>query len=239
MGKNIGKTVASGLRDGFPIGLGYFAVAFSLGITAHNVGMTAFQGAIMSLLTVASAGEYAGIAAIREGATYLELALLILVTNARYLLMSCALSQKISPKTGLLNRLFIGYGITDEIFGISIAQPAPLNPIYVYSAFLTSIPLWSIGTALGIIAGNILPVNVVYALSASIYGMFLAVVIPPCRKDKAVFGVVVVSFLISTILHFIPLMDNISESFRIIILTIVISVFAAIVFPHKDEEVAE
>lgn len=239
MGKNYKATMVSGMRDGLPIGLGYFAVAFSLGITAHNVGMTALEGAVMSLLTVASAGEYAGIAAIREGATYFELALLILVTNARYLLMSCALSQKISPKTSLLNRLFIGYGITDEIFGISIAQPSPLKPIYVYGAFLTSIPLWSIGTALGIIAGNILPVNVVYALSASIYGMFLAVVIPPCRKDRAVSVVVVISFLVSTILHFIPWMNMVSESFRIIILTIVLSVLAAIVFPHQDEEVAE
>lgn len=224
------------MRDGIPIGLGYFAVSFSLGIAAQSVGMTALQGLVMSLLNNASAGEYAGIAAIRAGAPYLELAALILITNARYLLMSCALSQKLSPSLSLGHRMLIGFDITDELFGISIAQPYPVNPQYIYGAYVTTIPMWAVGTALGIIAGNLLPGALVNALSAAIYGMFIAVVIPPCRQNRVILLVVFASFLASGGVSLIPWFASMSESLRIILLTLTISTAAAVIFPHTDED---
>ena len=119
-----------GFRDGIPIALGYFAVAFSLGIAARNAGLTAFQGFIASTLCVASAGEYALFTMIGAGATYLETAILTLITNARYFLMSCAMSQKIDPKMPNAHRYLFGAGITDEIFAITIARPGRLEPMY-------------------------------------------------------------------------------------------------------------
>lgn len=229
------KLVLSGMKDGIPIGLGYFAVAFSLGIAASNAGMNAIQGFVMSFFTIASAGEYAGISAVASNATYIEMAVLILVANARYLLMSTALSQRLSPKLSLANRIGVGFGITDEIFGINIAQPYPLNPIYTYGAYVTTIPLWAIGTSAGIVAGNILPEAVVYALSASIFGMFLAIVVPPSRKDRKILIVVLVSFALSSLVYFTPLRFMLSESIRIIVLTLIISAAAAIIFPREDE----
>ena len=89
-----------GLRDGIPISLGYFAVAFTLGIAARRARLTAFQAALASCLTMASAGQYAGFTVMAEMGTYVTMAIMILVANARYLLMSCALTQKISPETG-------------------------------------------------------------------------------------------------------------------------------------------
>lgn len=232
--------VLRGMRDGIPIGLGYFAVAFSLGIAARNAGITPWQGFVMSLLNNASAGEYAGIAAIRAASPYWEVALLILIANARYLLMSCALSQKLSPSASLPHRMLIGFDITDELFGISIAYPGELPPCYLYGAFVTTIPFWSSGTALGIVVGNLLPPIAVISLSAAIYGMFIAVIIPPCRKNKAILAVVAISFALSTIVSLLPGIKNLSESLRIIILTVIISVGAAIIRPVKteDEEVA-
>ncbi|MDO4500089.1 MAG: AzlC family ABC transporter permease [Erysipelotrichaceae bacterium] len=235
MKKNLSNVVLSGMRDGLPIGLGYFAVSFSLGIAAYNAGMTVMQGTFMSLLNNASAGEYAGIAAIKANVSLLEVAVLILVTNARYLLMSCALSQKISPETGLFHRLLIGFDITDELFGISIAQKYPLNPYYVYGAYSIALPMWALGTGLGIYVGDILPANVVCALSASIFGMFIAIVIPPAKENKGVLVAVIASFIISTVVYFVPVLNAMSESFRIIILTLVISVVVAILFPRKEE----
>ncbi|MCQ2552702.1 MAG: AzlC family ABC transporter permease [Clostridia bacterium] len=229
------KLVLTGMKDGIPIGLGYFAVAFSLGIAASNAGMNALQGFVMSFFTIASAGEYAGISAVASNATYVEMAVLILVANARYLLMSTALSQKLSPKLPLSHRIGIGFGITDEIFGINIAQPYPLNPIYTYGAYVTTIPLWAFGTSAGIVAGNILPDTLVYALSASIFGMFLAIVVPPSKKDRRIFIVVLASFAISCLVYFTPLRQMLSESIRIIVLTLIISAAAAIIFPREDE----
>lgn len=225
-----------GARHGLPIGLGYFAVSFSLGITARNAGLTAFQGFMISLLNNASAGEYAGISAIRTSAPYLELVFLILITNARYFLMSCALSQRLAPGTPWYHRMLIGFDITDEIFGIGVSHPYPLPPVYMYGAFSTTIPMWALGTMFGVIAGNILPAVAVTALSAAIYGMFIAVVIPPAKKDRTLLVLVAVSFAVSGLVSLIPLFAAMSESLRIILLTLVISGAAALLRPVRDEE---
>lgn len=224
-----------GLRDGLPIGAGYFAVAFGLGIAAQKAGMSPLQGFVMSFMNHASAGEYAGVAAIRSGATYLATALLILIANARYLLMSTALSQKLSPDMPLIHRILIGFEITDEIFGLGISYPGFIPPLYMYGAFLTTTPLWAAGTAIGIAAGNILPKFAVQALSAAIYGMFIAVIIPPCRTDRNIAVIVLVSFAASWLLSVIPATASISEGVRIIILTLIISSLAAVIMPLPDE----
>ena len=223
-----------GLRDGIPIGAGYFAVAFGLGIAAQKAGLSPLQGFIMSFLNHASAGEYAGIAAIRSGATYIETALLILIANARYLLMSTALSQKLSPDLPIIHRVLIGFEITDEVFGLGISYPGFLEPIYMYGAFLTTTPIWAAGTAVGIAAGNILPEIAVKALSAAIYGMFVAIIIPPCRTNRNIMAVVLVSFALSWLLSVIPATASISEGLRIIILTLVISSLAAVLMPLPE-----
>lgn len=146
-----------GLKDGIPIALGYFAVSFTLGITAKNAGFTALQAMLASFTLNASAGEFAGFTLIAAGAGYLEIAIMEFVANARYLLMSCALSQKLSPDTPLWQRLLIGYDVTDEIFGISISVPGRLNPYYTFGAIAIAVPGWSVGTYLGVLMGNILP----------------------------------------------------------------------------------
>ena len=229
------QALLDGFRDGTPIGLGYFVVGFTLGITAKNVGLNPLQGFIISLLNNASAGEYAAFMVIGSDAPYFEIALMTLVANARYVLMSTVLSQKFSPDTPFYHRIFVGFDVTDEIFGISIARGKRwLNPFYNYGAMLTALPGWSIGTALGIVAGNILPTSAVSALSVALYGMFLAVIIPPARKDKIVGGAVVVSFLLSFLTaEFLPF---ISAGNRTIILTILIAGAAAVLYPVKEND---
>lgn len=223
-----------GFRDGVPIGLGYFAVSFSLGIAAKTAGLTAFQGFLTSLLINASAGEYAGFVLIGQNATYIELAIMIFIANARYFLMSCALSQKLSPDTPFFHRLIIGFDVTDEIFGISIAQEGFLNPFYTYGAMLSSIPFWATGTMLGVIAGEMLPTSIVSALSVALYGMFLAVIIPPAKKDKSILGLILVSFALSFLMAYLPVVSTIPEGTRTIILTVVISAAAALLLPVKE-----
>lgn len=227
-----------GLRDGIPICLGYFAVAFTLGIAARRAGLTPLQAGLASLLTNASAGQHAGFTVIAENGTYLEMAIMILVANARYLLMSCALTQKLSPDTGLIPRLIIGFDVTDEIFGVSIAQPGRLNPWYTYGVILVALPGWSSGTALGVVMGNLLPGDLVSALSVGLYGMFLAVIIPPARKEKVVAGIVVASMALSFLANRLPVFDAISSGTKIIILTVIIAAAAALLFPVKEEKEA-
>lgn len=227
---------AKGLRDGLPIAFGYFAVSFALGITAKNAGFTAFQAALTALLTNASAGAYAGFTLVAAGASYFEMALMQFIANARYLLMSTALSQKLDKKTGLIHRLIIGFDITDEIFGITVAVKDKLDPWYAYGAMTVSIPGWAAGTYLGVVMGNVLPAIIVNALSVGLYGMFLAIIIPPARRDKTVAALVIISMAASFIFAKAPVLSMIPEGVRIIVLTVAISLLAAIFYPREEEQ---
>lgn len=225
-----------GIRHGIPIFLGYLAVSFTLGIAAKNAGMTALQATLTSFLVNASAGQFAGFTLIAAQAGYLEMAVMILVANARYLLMSCALSQKLSPKTGILQRMLIGFDVTDEIFGVSMSFPGKLNPFYTYGVIAVALPGWSLGTCLGVLCGNILPTSIVSALSVGLYGMFLAIIIPPARKNKIIAILVVLSMLASFLFTKLPVLSSISSGVRIILLTVVISGIAAFFFPVPEEK---
>ncbi|MBO7698485.1 MAG: AzlC family ABC transporter permease [Erysipelotrichaceae bacterium] len=226
------NALKKGFKDGIPIGLGYFAVAFSLGIIAAGAGLTPFQGFLTSLLVNASAGENAAFIAIKEGVPYLQMALIMVVSNIRYVLMSFALSQKIDPKARMIHRLILGFFLTDEYFALAISQDPYCDPYYSYGAFLFAVPCWATGTALGIVMGNILPTRIVSALSVALFGMFLAIIIPPAKKDKAIAILIVLSFLSS---YLLSRYTNISTSLITIILTIVLSSLGALLFPVKEK----
>ena len=221
-----------GIKESIPVGMGYFAVSFSLGIIAKNVGLSPIQGFLASLLINASAGEYALFLMISTQGTFWQTAIITLVSNARYFLMSFALSQKIEEKTSLFHRLCIGFDLTDELFGLAIGHEGKVGPSYIYGTYLIALPCWALGTALGIIAGNSLPFRIVSALSVALYGMFLAIIIPQAKKDKVVLVLVLVSFTLSYICKNIP----ISSGTKTILLTILISMAAAILKPRKREE---
>lgn len=230
------KEIREGFRDGIPIALGYFAVAVALGIMARGAGINWFQGFIASLTTYASAGQYAGFMVIADGGTYMEMAIMTIVASGRYLLMSCAMSQRLSPELPFYHRILMGFGITDELFGISIARTGYVNPLYTYTAAAIAIPSWALGTALGIIAGNILPARIVSALSVALYGMFIAVFIPAAKKDRTVGIVVIISCMLSSLTELIPFLSALSAGTKIIILTVVISAVAAVIWPVDEED---
>lgn len=219
-----------GFKTGLPIGAGYFAVAFSLGIIAAAAGLTPFQGFLTSALVNASAGENAAFIAIKDAVPYFEMAIITLVSNIRYVLMSFALSQKIDPKASMIHRLLLGFYLTDEYFALAISQDPYCNPFFSYGAISFAAPCWAFGTAAGIVMGNVLPKRLVSALSVALFGMFLAIIIPPAKKSKPITMLILLSFLASYLLsRFSPL----SESMITILLTIVISSLGALLFPIK------
>ncbi len=224
-----------GLIDGLPIAAGYFAVAFTLGIAARNAGFSAFQAMIESFTNNASAGEYAVFTLAAAGAGYGEVAVMTLVTNARYLLMSCALSQKLPPDTALPHRMLIAYDVTDEIFGVSIAYPGRLSPWYTYGVIAVALPGWSVGTFLGVLMGNMLPLRLVSALSVGLYGMFLATIIPAAKGNRVVLGLVPLCFALSLIANRWSLLSAVSSGTKTIVLTVVIALAAAVLFPVQPD----
>ena len=213
------KHFLRGLRDGIPIGLGYFAVSFGIGISAHNAHLSIFQGFLLSFLNNASSGEYGGITIIAADSGLWAMALMMLVVNARYLLMSCALSQRLSPDTPLPWRLLIAYDLTDEIFGLAIAQPGYLEVWYYFGTMCAAMPGWTVS-----------------GCSVMLFGMFLAIIIPVGKQNRIVLGCIGVSFLCSLLASVLPFTRELSEGMRILVLTIVISAAAAILFPHKEDD---
>ena len=224
-----------GMLGGIPIGLGYFAVAFAVGITAHDIGMTGLQAFIMSAGMMASAGEYAALELLGSGAGVFEIVMTCLIVNMRYFLMGCALTQKLKPGEKKIHSFGLAYCITDEIFGLSSMVEGRLNPFYTYGIDIISVAGWSIGTVIGLTAGNILPGWAVNALSVALFGMFLAVIIPPAKKERFIGLLVAISMACSLIFTKLPVLSKVSSGFRIIILTLVIAGIAAIVRPVDDE----
>lgn len=225
-----------GVHDGIPISLGYLAAALTIGIAAKNSGLTAVQATITSLTNNASAGEFIGFTLIAAKAGLLELALMIMITNARYLLMSCSLSQKLPPDTPLVQRLIIGWDITDEIFSAAMAVPNKLQPWYLFGMMAITMPGWAAGTYIGVVMGNVLAERIVRALSIGLYGMFLYFLVPAARKSKVVSGIIVVSMLSSLAFTFLPVISELSSGTRTILLTVGISAAAAILFPVREGE---
>ena len=234
--KTNGQWFALGLKNGIPICLGYFAVSFALGIAARNGGLNAFQSFIMSLLMVASAGEFAAVTLISAGAGIVEMVITSLIVNLRYFLMSCSLTQKLKPGTPLIHRFLLAQGITDEIFGLSVSVDGWLNPFYTYGMLVISASGWCAGTVLGVIMGNILPGWMTNGLSVAMYGMFLAIIIPPSRKSAFIGGLVAVSMAASGMFAVLPVISGISSGFRIILLTIVLAGAAAVIKPVDEPE---
>ena len=236
--KNKTKAFIQGLRDGLPIGLGYLAVSFTLGIQCRDAGLSALEATVMSLVNLTSAGEFAALAIIKAASSYLEMAISQLIINLRYMLMSFALSQKADPSLGIGHRLGVAFGVTDEIFGISIGRKGKLEPAYSYGAMAVAIPGWTIGTALGVIMGNVLPGSIVSALSLALYGMFIAIVVPKAKEDRHVAVICAAAVIISSICAYAPVIKDISGGSRIIILTVIISLAAALIWPVEDTQEA-
>lgn len=228
-----------GLKNGIPIFLGYLAVSFTFGIAARGEGLTSLQTILISATNLTSAGQFAALGVIAASSGYIEMALTQLIINLRYCLMSSSLSQRFDPKMRVYHRYLISFGVTDEIFGVSSAYPHEnVPPAYCYGLIAASWPGWVLGTALGAISGDILPASVLSALGVALYGMFIAIIVPPTKNNKVLLGIVVISMLLSLLFAVTPLLKEISSGFRVIILTLIIASVAAYFFPIKDEEEA-
>lgn len=229
------ESFIKGIRDGIPIGLGYFAVSFTFGMMAVSGGLSVWQAVLISLTNLTSAGQFAGLEIIIAGGSCWEIVLTQLVINLRYCLMSFSLSQKLRRDIPWAHRYAVAFGVTDEIFGVSVSQPGKLSPYYNYGAMCVAIPGWTLGTLVGGISGNILPEFLVSALSVAIYGMFLAVIIPPAKKNRVILAVVAASMSISSLFAVAPVLKRVSSGFVIIITTILVAGAAAYFFPVEEE----
>lgn len=225
----------NGLRDGIPIALGYISVSFTFGLQAVSSGLYWWESVLISLTNLTSAGQFAGLdIMIRGGGFWVEMACAQLVINLRYSLMSLSLSQKADGSLKGIHRWLTGFGITDEIFAVAMGNKNDVSRNYLYGLILLPVLGWTSGTLLGAAAGQILPEVVRSSLGIAIYGMFIAIIIPPAKKNHAVLKVVVIAVVLSCGFKWLPLLNTVSSGFVIIICTVIAALVGAIFFPVKE-----
>lgn len=228
------NTFKSGVKDGIPICLGYFSVSFGVGILAIKSGLSALIAVIISASNLTSAGEVAGIGVIAVGGSFIEMILTQLLINCRYSLMALSLSQNLSKEFSLVHRMLVAYGITDEIFGVAASKKEPLTPSYMYGLIGISTIGWVAGTFLGAVCGEILPSILTASLGILLYGMFIAIIIPPIRQSKSNLIVIVLAAFISCMIYYFA--SWISGGFAIIISAVIAAGIMAYAAPVKEEE---
>ena len=233
------KSFSMGIRDGIPIAAGYFSVSFAFGIFATGAGLTILEALLISMFCVTSAGQLAAVPIIAGGGSFIELALSQLIINLRYSLMSVSLSQKLGKSVRFSDRFLISFVNTDEVFAVAMGKETMVGRKYMFGLILTPYLGWAFGTLVGAIAGNILPAIVVSALGIAIYGMFIAIVTPFARSGKVGILCVLCAIALSCLFYYLPLLSRIPSGFVIIIVTVIVSTFFALVAPIKEEEEAE
>lgn len=225
-----------GLKEGIPVGLAYLSVSFGFGITALAQGLSAIEAILISMTNLTSAGQVAALAVIAAAGTLFELFLTQVVINSRYALMGITLTQKLSDECTTRHRLLMSFGLTDEIFAIAASKPYPVGPAYFYGLMTTPYIGWALGTALGAIAGQLLPENFRAALGILIYAMFLSLMIPTAKKNLGVFLTIVIAISLSCCFTFLPIFSFLSAGFSIILSSIISAVVVALIRPIPEVE---
>lgn len=229
------KDFWQGIKNGVPIGLGYLSVSFGIGILAAGYGFSTLTATLVSATNLTSAGQAAGLAIMAAGGTLIEMLLTQFVINLRYALMGISLSQKLSLSFTTGHRFIAAFGITDEIFAVASARNCAVTPLYMYGLIAVSFVGWVGGTILGAAAGHLLPAQIVSAMGITLYGMFLAIMIPPAKKSVGVLFVIFLTAGLSLLFEYcIP---AVSSGFAVIICAVVASVIGALLFPVCEQEV--
>ena len=234
---NLGE-FKTGVRRGLPVGIGYFSVSFGFGAMAANQGVKALDAALISLTNLTSAGQFAGLTVIAAGAALIEMILTQLVINSRYALMSLALGPRFGPSVGTGKRLAAAFFNTDEIFALGMAREGKLTAADFLGAGTVAALGWTGGTAMGALAGSLLPLAVRASLGVMLYGMFIAIVVPQARQEKPILLSVVLALVFSCLFSWVPVLKEVSAGLAIVICTVAAAAICALVCP-VEEEVAE
>ena len=228
-----------GLRDGFPVCLGYFSVSVAFGMTAVLSGMPLWAAVLISLTNLTSAGQFAGTNLLIAGGTMAELAVTTLIIKIRYFLMSHSVSQKVERQMSIPKRLAVSFGITDEIFAVSMQHPGALTGADMAGLILTPVLGWTGGTLAGAAATSVMPEALSNALVIALYGMFIAIIIPPARERKSVLFTVLLAVAGSLLFAYVPQLQHFSGGWSVIVITVAVSAVAAWLFPITEEEEEE
>lgn len=235
MGEKMMKEFICGCKKGVPIALGYFPVAFSFGVLVASSGLPLGLATLISLTNLTSSGQFAGVSLILSHASYMEMAVTLLMINARYFLMSLSLSQKIDPQMSTFQRMIISFGVTDEIFSLASLQQGVLHFRFLLGFILIPIVGWTSGALFGETLTQLLPQSLAAAMGIALYGMFLAIIVPAASQSRHILEVVLVSAIASVLFYYVSLFDMFSIGFKLIMAALLGAIYGACRYPIKEE----
>ena len=229
------KEFLAGMKAGMPVCIGYFSVSFGFGAMAVAQGLAVWHAILISATNLTSAGQFAGLTVIAAGATIIEMILTQLVINSRYALMSLALGQRLGPEVGTIKRLGAAFFNTDEVFALGMTRLGKLSVSYFIGAGTVAAIGWIGGTAMGALAGSVLPAGIRASLGVMLYGMFIAIVVPQAREEKPMLLAMLLALVLSCLFTWVPGLNAVSAGLSIVICTVLAAALCALVFPIKEE----
>lgn len=229
------QEIKEGIKDGIPIALGYFSVSVAFGVAAVQSGVPYWGATLISLTNLTSAGQKAGVDVMAVGGGVLLLILTTLIINMRYFLMGVSLSQKVESRMPLWQRLLVAFGITDEIYAVSMSRKTDLSAAYMAGLIIPPILGWTGGTLVGSVATEFMPDMLADAMGIALYGMFIAVIVPPSKENRNVLATVIMAIVLSVAFTYLPYVSALGSGWAVIIITVAVSGIAATLFPIEED----
>lgn len=229
-----------GAKDGFPIALGYFAVAIAFGVASVTFGFPWWSPIVISLTNFTGSGQAVGVQLLATAATTLaELAVTMIIINIRYALMSVSISQRLSPKVTIFQRCILAFGMTDENFAVAISRNREITFGYMIGVELTAFSGWVGGTIVGALAGNFLPPQILTAFGIALPAMFVAIIVPPCKKSVPILIVTVTAVALSCLFYYVPYLRDLNKGWVYVICGLTAACLGALIFPVKEDPMEE
>lgn len=154
------KTVKTAFLDSLPVMTGYVFLGFGFGILMHKNGYGLLWSLAMSLFIYAGSMQYVAVTLMTSGASFLSAALTTLVVNARHLFYGISMVDAYKG-TGR-KKPYLIFALTDETYSLVSKNQIPDGVDHHSYCFLVSLfdhAYWVTGTALGALAGSLIPIN--------------------------------------------------------------------------------
>lgn len=202
-----GSNVIMGLKDAFPIMIGYFSVSMAFGLMVKNADLLLSDGILFSTVVFAGASQFMALNMIISGTPWLSIVAATFLVNFRHFIMSASLgSRLVKPRRWQVP--FIAFGVTDETFSVVMVREGRLPSVYVWVVSFCAYISWGSGTAAGFLFGAFIPDALGSSLGMGLYILFMSLLIPEIKKGRKALWVALTAAVLNTIFGYIPFIGS-------------------------------
>lgn len=193
-----------GIKDAFPIVLGYLPIGMAFGMLAVSKGLTPVQATSMSLFVFAGSAQLVSIEMIAAGAAVAAIVVMTFLVNLRHLLLSASLSLHLKDLP-IYYYPFLAFIITDESFAVAASkiEDKKNKERYFIALGVTAYLGWVLSSAIGAFLSGVIKLANSGTLDFVLPAMFIVLLVMQIRNRTeivvAVFSAVLSVFFALTI----------------------------------------